>query len=222
MFNDATNYAQQVDEVMLFIVISSVILLLIVTVAMIYFVIRYNKKRNPVASQISGNTKLEVFWIAIPTVLVLFMFYFGYAIFHESRVVPKGALIVKVVGRMWEWKFEYNNGKDSKELYLPSGKPVKLELTTLDVNHSFYIPAFRIKEDVVAGRENYMVVLPQKLGTYDIVCAQYCGFHHSLMHTYLHVVSNDDFMKWLGTKDSLESNNRFQEYYPVKKLLAKN
>jgi cytochrome c oxidase subunit 2 len=219
MFNDATNYAQSVDEVMLFIVISSVILLLIVTTAMIYFVIRYNKKRNPKASQIEGNTPLEVLWIVIPTILVLFMFYFGYAVFHESRVVPKGALVVKVIGRMWEWRFQYNNGKESKELYLPSGRAVKLELTTLDVNHSFYIPAFRIKEDLIAGRENYMVVFPQKIGVYDIVCAQYCGFHHSLMHTMLHVVSQDDFLKWLGTKDSLGTYNDLKEYYPVRKKL---
>ncbi|MDQ1265066.1 MAG: cytochrome c oxidase subunit [Bacteroidota bacterium] len=197
---DASSYAGSVDSVMLFIVASSVILLLGVTGAMIYFVIRYSKKRNPVASQISHNTPLEIAWIVIPTILVLFMFYYGYAIYHESRVVPKGAMTVKVIARMWKWQFQYNNGKMSDSLYLPENKHVKLELVSADVNHALYIPAFRIKEDVIAGRENYMVIDPAKIGEYDIVCAEYCGLDHSLMHTKLKVIPRLEFNDWLYSK----------------------
>ncbi|MBI5325677.1 MAG: cytochrome c oxidase subunit II [Ignavibacteriae bacterium] len=193
-----SKYAESVDSVMLLIVIISVLLLLGVTVAMIYFVIRYNKKRNPKATQIEGNNTLEIIWIVIPTILVLVMFYFGYAVFHESRVVPKGAMNVKVIARMWAWEFEYNNGKKSGELYLPVDRSVKLELNSMDVNHSLYIPAFRIKEDVIYGRQNYMVIKPDKVGTYIIACAEYCGLRHSLMYSKVHVLSKKDFEKWIS------------------------
>ncbi|TAL66790.1 MAG: cytochrome c oxidase subunit II [Bacteroidetes bacterium] len=198
MFGQATKYAESVDSVMLLIVGISVFFLLGVTAAMIYFVIRYNKKRNPKASQIEGNTKLEIAWIVIPTALVLVMFYYGYAVFHESRVVPKGAMTVKVIARMWAWEFDYNNGKKSGELYIPVNRAIKLELNSMDVNHSLYIPAFRIKEDVIYGRENYMVIQPDKIGTYVIACAEYCGLNHSHMYSKLHVLSKKDFEKWIS------------------------
>ena len=196
MVGAPSHYTESVDSVMLLIVGISVFFLLGVTVAMIYFVIRYNKKRNPKASQIEGNTKLEIAWIVIPTALVLLMFYYGYAIFHESRVVPKGAMTVKVIARMWAWEFDYNNGKKSPELYVPVNRSIKLELNSMDVNHALYIPAFRIKEDVIFGRQNYMVIHPEKVGTYVIACAEYCGLRHSLMYSKLHVLSKSDFEKW--------------------------
>ncbi|MCL5991652.1 MAG: cytochrome c oxidase subunit II [Bacteroidetes bacterium] len=198
MLGQATKYAESVDSVMLLIVGISVLLLLGVTTAMIYFVIRYNKKRNPKASQIESNNTLEILWIVIPTILVLFMFYFGYAVFHESRVVPKGAMTVKVIARMWAWEFEYNNGKKSNELYVPANRSIKLELNSMDVNHSMYIPAFRIKEDVIFGRQNYMVIHPEKTGTYIIACAEYCGLRHSLMYSKIHVLTKKEFEKWIA------------------------
>ena len=198
MLGQATKYAESVDSVMLLIVGISVFFLLGVTAAMIYFVIKYNKKKNPKASQIEGNNALEILWIIIPTVLVLLMFYFGYAVFHESRVVPKGAMKVKVIARMWAWEFEYNNGKKSNELYVPANRSIKLELNSMDVNHSMYIPAFRIKEDVVFGRQNYMVIHPEKVGTYIIACAEYCGLRHSNMYSKIHVLTKKEFEKWIA------------------------
>ncbi|OGU13689.1 MAG: cytochrome c oxidase subunit II [Ignavibacteria bacterium GWB2_35_12] len=198
MLGEATKYAESVDSVMLLIVGISVLFLLGVTAAMIYFVIKYNKKRNPKASQIEGNNTLEILWIVIPTILVLVMFYFGYAVFHESRVVPKGAMTVKVIARMWAWEFEYNNGKKSNELYVPANRPIKLELNSMDVNHSLYIPAFRIKEDVIYGRQNYMVIHPEKVGTYIIACAEYCGLRHSNMYSKIHVLTQKEFEKWIA------------------------
>lgn len=199
MFSErASGFAESVDYVMLFIVGASVILLLGITIAMIYFVIRYSKKRNPIASQIHGNTILEVLWIVIPTILVLVMFYFGYIVFEQSRVVPKGALNVKVIARMWSWQFEYQNGKKSDTLFLPLNKSVKLGLVSMDVNHAFFVPAFRIKEDVMSGRQNYLVINPSKRGEFDILCAEYCGLNHSIMFAKLKVVSSDEFKNWLS------------------------
>lgn len=205
MFSGPTQHAVQVDSVMLFIVVSSVILLLGVTAAMLYFVFRYSRKKNPMPSNIHGNTTLEIVWIVIPTILVLFMFYYGWVIFKESREVPEDAMHITVTGRMWAWEFNYPNGITTDTLFLPVGQSVKLNLVSADINHSFYIPAFRIKEDIMSGRENYMVIKPEEIGSYDIACAEYCGMNHSLMYSKLIVLSKTDYDDWV--KFSLNSNN---------------
>jgi len=198
MFVSASNYAKNVDSVMLYIIGISVALLLIITFAMIIFVIRYNRKKNPIASQIEGNKTLEVVWIIIPVALVLTMFFYSFSVYKESRVVPPNAMNVKVEAKMWAWKFYYDNGKVTDTLFLPAGRPVKFNIVSLDVNHSFYIPAFRIKEDAVPGRENYMVVKPEQIGAFDIACAEYCGLNHSLMYTKVYVVPEKEFAQWLN------------------------
>jgi cytochrome c oxidase subunit 2 len=190
---------QQVDNEFIFIVAISVFFLLLITVAMIYFVIRYRKSKNPVASNITGNTTLEVLWTVIPLVLVLLIFYYGWAGFKTMRDIPPDALTVKVTARMWRWSFEYPNGKQSDSLlYVPVGKPIKCEIRSLDVNHSFYIPAYRTKEDAIPGRTNHMWFLPDKLGSYDILCAEYCGLNHSYMRGKVVVMSEHDFYEWLN------------------------
>ena len=207
MFSGPSHYAVQVDSVMMFIVVSSVILLLGVTLAMIYFVIRYSRKKNPKPENIEGNTALEIIWIIVPTILVLVMFYLGYKVYTESRIIPDGAMNVSVTGRMWKWQFQYVNGKQSDTLFLPVGKPVKLDLNSADVNHSFFIPAFRIKEDIIAGRMNYMVITPDEIGTYDIACAEYCGLNHSQMYAKLIVLPQKEFASWLNrVNDQAESD----------------
>ncbi|MBM2814952.1 MAG: cytochrome c oxidase subunit [Ignavibacteria bacterium] len=206
MFTGPSTYASEVDSIMLFIVASSVALLLIITVVMIYFVFRYNKKRNPVAENIEGNTPLEILWIAIPTVLVMFMFYYGYVAFADIRAVPANSLKVKVLARMWSYSYEYENGKQSDTLFLPNGRATKLDLISADVNHGFFVPAFRIKEDVIAGKINYLVLNPKELGSFDIACSEYCGLNHSLMYSKLVVIPDADFKKWLSDmpKDTIK------------------
>jgi cytochrome c oxidase subunit II len=190
---------QQVDNEFIFIVAISVFFLLLITVAMIYFVIRYRKSKNPVSSNITGNTTLEVLWTVIPLVLVLLIFYYGWAGFKTMRDVPPDAMTIKVTARMWRWSFEYPNKKQTDSvLYVPLNKPIKAEIHSLDVNHSFYIPAYRIKEDAIPGRTNYMWFLPNKLGDYDILCAEYCGLNHSYMRGKVVVMSEHDFYAWLN------------------------
>lgn len=206
MLSSASAYAESVDMVMIYIISVSVILLLGITAAMIYFVIKYNRKRHPKAKQIEGNVALEVIWIAVPLVIVLSMFWYGYVDFYELRNVADHALTVKVKAQMWKWNFEYPNGKKTDTLYIPVDETTKLEMTSIDVNHSLYIPAFRLKEDVLQGRTTYMILQPIKTGSFDIACAEYCGLNHAYMYTKLHVLPKDEFEKWLNegieTKES--------------------
>ena len=195
-----------VDDSFIFIIAISVILLVGITAVMIYFVFRYSEKNNPKADQsITGSTTLEILWTVIPLILVLAMFFYGYVGFREMRNVPPDAMVVKVTGKMWFWHFEYDNKKTSDTLlYLPQGKNVKFELMSVDVNHSFYVPAFRVKEDCVPGRTNYMWFHTSEVGTYDIECAEYCGLNHSYMLGKVIVLPEDEFLAWLNKVDTVK------------------
>lgn len=206
-----TNHVQTVDSVMLYIVGVSAILLLGVTAAMIYFVIKFNRKKGHKPKDIHGNVWLETLWIGIPTILVLTMFYYGYIGFMETRDVPDDAMVVRVTARMWQFKFEYLEGKTSDTLYVPLGKPIKLEMESVDVNHAFFVPAFRIKEDVVYGRKSYLYFKPEELGSYDVACAEYCGLNHSMMYTKVVVVPEPEFKKWLKKKDEPANETKKEE-----------
>lgn len=201
-----TQHVETVDFVMLYIVGISVILLIGITIAMVYFVIKFNRKKGHQPVDIHGNIWLEIIWIAIPTILVLSMFYFGYTGFREYRDVPDNAYIIKATARMWAWEFNYDNGKKLDTLYVPQGIPIKVELTSLDVNHSLYIPAFRIKEDVIVGRTNYLAFKAEQTGSYDIACAEYCGLNHSMMYTKVKVLPENEFYAWLNAKTDSTSN----------------
>lgn len=205
MFNSASNYGNSVDLVMLIIVGISVILLLGITAAMIYFVFKYNRKKHPVAEQIHGNILLEVVWIVIPTIIVIVMFWYGFEGFKNLRAQTEGAYEVKAFAYMWGWNFEYNNGKKTDTLYIPLSKTTKIILTSRDVNHSLYIPAFRLKEDAVAGQTHYLILTPKESGSYDIACAEYCGLNHSMMYTKLVVMKDEEFDKWLN--EGIENEN---------------
>jgi cytochrome c oxidase subunit II len=197
----ASNFVQGVDLTFIIILGISVFFLVGITAVMIYFVFRYSRKRNPKATNIEGNNKLEIIWTAIPLVLVLVMFYFGWLGYRPMRNVPEGAIQVKAIGQMWAWSFEYENGKKSAELVVPLNKPVKLNLTSLDVIHSLYIPAFRIKEDVVPGKNNFMWFTAQQEGEYNIFCAEMCGDRHSYMLSKVKVLPEADYNTWLASSD---------------------
>jgi cytochrome c oxidase subunit 2 len=172
---------------------------------MIYFVVRYNRKRHPKAVQVKDSTLLEITWITIPIIIVLFLFYFGYSAFQPMIWVPKNAMQVRVIARMWQYSFEYPGAKVANELVLPLNNPVKLNLHSEDVIHGFSIPAFRVKEDVVPGKNNYLWFTPQQLGEYQIFCTAYCGVRHSYMGTKVRVVTPKEFLLWLNTLDVASS-----------------
>ena len=186
----------------------SLFLLAGLTLTMLYFVYRYNKKRNKVATQIEGSTILEVTWTVIPILLALSMFHYGWVGWEPLSKPPKDAMTVTSVARMWNFSFNYENGKQNAELVVPVNKPVKINLMSLDVIHSLFIPAFRIKLDIVPGRQKVMWFLPRVEGKYDIFCAEYCGLSHSNMRSSVIVLSQKKFDKWYidTTKVSLVSS----------------
>lgn len=196
MYTGASNFVEGVDNAFMVIIGSSIVLLLLITAVMIFFVIKYNKKRHPKAVDIEGSNWLEFIWTLIPTALVLLMFWYGYIGYAPMKQVPDDAIEITVTARMWSWTFEYDNGRKSDKLVIPHNKAVKLDLVSVDVLHNLYIPAFRIKEDVVPGGDNYMWFIGQKKGSYDILCAEYCGLRHSYMITKLDVVSPEEYEEW--------------------------
>jgi cytochrome c oxidase subunit 2 len=200
MFDGASNFADSVDTAFLFILIVSVFFLVLITALMIFFVIRFSRKRNPKPKNIHGNVPLEITWTIVPTILVLIMFYIGWTGYKEMAEVPKDAMPIEVTGQMWQWKFRYENGKQTDTLYVPLNKAVKVNLNSVDVNHSFYIPAFKFKKDVLPRRKNVAWFIPTKPGAYTLTCAEYCGLRHSYMLTKVIVLPQDKFDKWLNKK----------------------
>lgn len=194
----ASNFVKGVDSAFLVILGISFIFLFSLTALMVYFIYRYNRKRHPKAVQIEGDTKLEIIWTVIPFILVMVMFYYGWAGWNPMGKPPKDAMEVTVVGRMWNFLFEYENGRKSDTLFLPRGEAVKLNLKSMDVIHSVFIPAFRVKQDMVPGKENnFMWFVPQQVGTYELFCTEYCGLNHSYMFNYVKVLDDTDFNQWL-------------------------
>lgn len=192
----ASNFVTGVDRAFLIILGISFVFLIGLTATMIWFIYRYNNKRNPKATQIKGSHTLEIIWTVIPTILVLVMFYYGWAGWKPMTNPPDDSFEINVIGRMWNFTFEYENGKKTDTLFLPKDKPIKLNLIALDVIHSVYIPAFRVKEDVVPGREKFMWFEPQKEGVYELFCTEYCGLQHSYMYNWVKVMPQEDFYKW--------------------------
>ncbi len=188
-----------VDFVFWFIVGVSLFFLILITFLMIFFIIRYNKKRHKKAVDIPGHTGLEILWTVIPTIIVLVMFYLGWKGFKFIRSVPENSMEITVTARMWSWLFTYENGIQTDTLYVPLHTPVKLLLNSQDVIHSFYIPAFRIKEDAVPGLQNYLWFEVKEAGDYDVLCAEYCGLRHAYMLTKVRALPEEDFKTWYAT-----------------------
>jgi cytochrome c oxidase subunit 2 len=196
LFDATSNINDKVDGVFVFIFVLSVIFLVGITATMIAFVIRYNRRRHPHPVNIEGNTTLEITWTVIPLVLFLGMFFYGWTNFEYMRNAPRDAMVIEVNARQWSWSFKYPNGRVTPDLYLALDRPVKLLLHSADVIHGFYIPAFRVKSDVVPGKTNYLWFAPQLLGAYDEECTVICGVNHAHMLAKEHVVSEAAFKDW--------------------------
>jgi len=200
--NNVSNFVEGVDHAFIVILSISVFFLVGITGVMIWFVIKFSRKRNPKSRDVKEDMRLEVLWTVIPTILVLVMFYYGWAGYKNMRNFPEDAMHVKATGRMWSWSFEYANGKASPTLKVPINEAVVLDLFSPDVVHSLYIPAFRLKEDVVPGVNNKMWFEAYTEGDYDILCAEYCGEGHSAMLSKVEVLSKEDFDIWYNKDQS--------------------
>jgi len=194
----ASNFVAGVDLAFMIILGISIIFLIGLTILMIVFIYKYRRDKHPKAIQNEGSTKLEVIWTAIPLVLVLVMFYFGWMGWKPMKNPPDEAMHVKAIARMWQFQFQYENGKTTDTLYVPINEPVILDLVALDVLHSLYIPAFRVKEDMVPGQEKFMWFIPGTEGEFDLFCTEYCGLEHSYMFTAVNVMPKADFESWIA------------------------
>ena len=179
----------------------SILLFVLIIFLMVYFVVRYRRSKNPEATEIPGNWKLETLWIVVPVLIVLTMFYQGLVGFNFLRKPPADAMEVKVYAKQYSWLFEYDNGVRSSDLYVPAGKPVITNLVSEDVIHSFYIPALRVKKDVVPGMTTKAWFEADTPGSYDILCAEYCGLGHSAMRAVLNVLPEPQFEEWYASQE---------------------
>jgi cytochrome c oxidase subunit 2 len=202
MYGEVSNFSSGVNTAFLFILGISILFLIGLTITMVYFVFKYNRKKYPEATvTIEGSTKLELLWTIIPTILVLAMFYFGWTGYNPMRNSPADAMVIKTTARMWNWNFEYPNGKQSDTLYVPRGKAVRMNMASVDVLHSLYIPAFSVKEDIVPGKDNFLWFEAKRPGEYDLFCTEYCGLQHSGMITRVKVIEPEEFALWLEKKE---------------------
>jgi len=191
-----------------------------ITFFMILFLIKYNKKRHPQREEVKESTALEIVWTVIPTILVLLMFYYGWVDFRYLRNPPSNAMTINVIARQWSWHFKYDNGKEDDVLRVPINEPVELIMTSEDVIHSLFIPAFRIKEDCVPGMKTHLWFNADEAGTYDIFCTEYCGVGHSHMLSKIIVMPVSDFESWYQTKQAAAPVSEGQRLLETKGCLG--
>jgi cytochrome c oxidase subunit 2 len=200
VLHEVSDTAVLVDRALVLIIGTAVVMLALVTVVMVYFVVKYDRRRHPRAEapNAEGGALTETLWIAVPTLLVLVMFWLGWRDFAYLRTPPQDAVPVQVTAREWSWRFTYENGKESDVLRVPLNRATRLAMRSLDVIHSAYIPAFRIKEDVVPGMTTHLWFTPREPGSYDLFCTEYCGVGHSHMRATVEVVPAAEFATWLA------------------------
>lgn len=205
MYSGASTFVEGVDNAFVFILGIAFFFLIGITTVIILFLYRYNKKRHPKATQIEGNNTLEIIWTVIPLILVLGMFYYGYVGWVPMKRIPDQGVEITANARMWSFSFRYDNGRVTDRLYVPKDTAIILNLNAVDVLHSLYIPAFRVKEDMVPGlANNRMWFEATTTGTYSLFCTEYCGLQHSYMHTEVVVMEPEDFWTWYADTTGID------------------
>jgi cytochrome c oxidase subunit 2 len=202
------------------------VLMFTVLLPMFYFLYKYSSKRHPKeqAESITHNITLELAWTIIPTLLLMVIFYYGFIVLKDNRTMPTDAKHIKVLGKMWSWSFEYPNGKKTDKLYVPQNQNIILDMTAPknDVIHSFWIPAFRQKEDVVPGRITNLWFNATRLGEYDVECTEYCGDRHSYMLSKVVVIPKNEYYAWLDSNSAYPGGPDTSSEPIGKTLLANN
>jgi cytochrome c oxidase subunit 2 len=191
------------DALYFFLVSVSLVGLIFVTLLIFYFSLRYRRDKHPVAIQVEGSTILEATWTIIPLALFLVVFVWGGLLYFRIYNPPPNAMNIYVVGKQWMWKAEHPGGQhEINALHVPVGQPVQLTMISQDVFHSFSIPDFRVKREVIPGRYSTVWFQATDPGTYHIFCTQYCGTLHSGMIGEVTAMSPTDYKKWLDQSNS--------------------
>lgn len=196
----ASTLAPQVDALTLFLLLVSAFFTLLIAGAIIFFAIRYRAKPGRRAEPTRTYMPLEIAWTLIPAAITVVMFVWGAKLFMNMvGEAPPDALVVNVIGRQWMWKVQHPEGRrEINELHIPVGQAVELRMTSEDVVHSFFIPAFRTKMDVVPGRYTRQWFRAEKVGEYRLFCAQYCGTKHAGMNGKVIVMEAEQYQQWLA------------------------
>lgn len=194
----SSTLAPDIDAAFLFITYLSTFFFVLIVGAMTYFVITY-RRRSPdqKTSPNEGNLRLEIVWSAVPAVLLVVIFVWGFKGFLDSRTPPADSLNVRVTASKWAWLYEYPNGVQSGELVVPVGRPVKLTMASMDVLHSFFVADFRVKQDVLPNRYTVVWFNATDPGEYWVQCTEYCGDGHSVMRSKVIAMAPDDYQAWV-------------------------
>jgi cytochrome c oxidase subunit 2 len=202
--------AGNVDALYIFLLALSGLMCLAIFTMILVFATKYRRRRGVEAEQIEGSAALEITWSIIPLGIFLVIFTWGAVIYFHERTPPRDASEVYVVAKQWMWKLQHQEGpREINELHVPVGRNVKLIMTSQDVIHSFYVPAFRIKQDVIPGRYTTTWFRASKPGVYHLFCSQYCGTMHSGMIGQVVVMEPPQYEAWLsggGTSGSLAAS----------------
>jgi cytochrome c oxidase subunit 2 len=213
----ASTTAGSVDALYIFLVALSLFMSVAIFTMICIFAVRYRQRKGREAEQVEGSTILELTWSAIPLAIFLFIFAWGAVVYFKERTPPRGATQIYVVAKQWMWKLQHEEGqREINELHVPVGRDVEMIMTSQDVIHSFYVPAFRIKQDVLPGRYTTLWFHATRSGTYHLFCAEYCGTQHSGMIGQVVVLEPAQYEAWLSgglASGSLASNgqNIFQQ-----------
>ena len=192
--------ADQVDALYYFLIVVSLFFTVVIFGGCIYFAVAYQRRDEAfIPAPQKDSMILEVAWSVIPFLITLTMFAWGAVIFFRVYQPPEGAMEMYAVGKQWMWKTQHPEGhREINELHVPVGRDIKMTMTSEDVIHSFFIPAFRVKKDVVPGKYSTMWFKPTKVGQYHLFCAEYCGNQHSGMVGWVHVMEPADYEAWLA------------------------
>lgn len=200
---EASTIAPYADALYFFLLLITLVGLTVVGALIFGFAIRYRKEKHPVATQVEGSTLLEATWTIIPLALFLICFVWGALLYFRIYNPPTNAMNIYVVGKQWMWKAEHQGGQhEINALHVPVGRPVQLTMISQDVFHSFSIPDFRIKREVIPGRYSTVWFQATTPGSYHIFCTQYCGTNHSQMIGEVTAMTPDDYQKWLQSSTS--------------------
>jgi cytochrome c oxidase subunit 2 len=194
---EASTIAPYADALYFFLLLITVIGLVLVGTLIFGFSIRYRKEKSPVATQVEGSTLLEATWTIIPLALFMVAWIWGALLYFRIYNPPTNAMNIYVVGKQWMWKAEHSGGQhEINALHVPTGRPIQLTMISQDVFHSFSIPDFRVKREVIPGRYSTVWFEATTPGTYHIFCTQYCGTKHSAMIGEVTVLTPEDYQKW--------------------------
>ncbi|HTY42216.1 MAG TPA: cytochrome c oxidase subunit II [Thermoanaerobaculia bacterium] len=197
---EASTFARHVDSLYLFLIAVTAFFSLMIGVLVVVFAIKYRRKSaDEVATEVHESGVLEIVWTVIPFGIVMIMFFWGARVFFQITRPPQNAIDVYVTAKQWMWKLQHADGhREMNELHVPIGQPVRLTMASEDVIHSFYVPAFRFKRDVVPGRFSVAWFEATKPGKYHLFCAEYCGTRHSNMIGWVYVMTPADYQAWLA------------------------